>query len=237
MFTYFFDKSTIFFETVTYLLHILFIFLNRFPNGASKIPYMRAHEYPALMLHLALAIGTGKEETLLSLRKKRQVVECLMCVIRLRKNLWVDELKESVLIKLDDFIRMYVYCYLSHMVLTYSNNRTMQRMKTTFGKYSKSQFRFPKFHLSLHYTDHIKEFGGIKILDSGHGERAHKKGVKRYFFRTSKKKSAAEKELIDVFIATESVKRLATTFNINLHDAAALAYDATVVSQPGLYIF
>ena len=36
-----------------------------------------------------------------------------------------------------------------------------------FLKYSKSQFRFPKFHLTLHYGDHIREFGGVKILDSG----------------------------------------------------------------------
>ena len=59
------------------------------------------------MLHLALAIGTGKDETLLSLRKKRKVVECLMNIVKVRKHLWVDEINEPDLIKLEALIQKY----------------------------------------------------------------------------------------------------------------------------------
>ena len=41
--------------------------------------------------------------------------------------------------------------------------------------------QFPKFHATLHYIQQIKRFGGLRLLDSGVGERQHKVWVQPPF--------------------------------------------------------
>ena len=106
--------------------------------------------------------------------------------------------------------------------------RTLEAMKVAFRGFSKSDFRFPKFHLTTHYVDVILEFGSLRIVDSGSGERNHKKGVKAYFFRTSKKKSLAQAQMANIFRASEAVQQLSEVYGIDLDDASDLYVDTAV---------
>ena len=81
----------------------------RFPNGVSNISYMRAHEYPSLMLVMALALGTkADDESLITNRKRKKVVHVLMLLVALRRKLWSKVLTEDDLTALEDQIAMYV---------------------------------------------------------------------------------------------------------------------------------
>lgn len=79
----------------------------RFPNGVSNISYMRAHEYPSLMLLIALALGTAaNDETLLTNRKRKQVVHVLMLLVALRRKLWAKTITAADLNQLEEQIQM-----------------------------------------------------------------------------------------------------------------------------------
>ena len=80
----------------------------RFPNGASRIPYMRANEYPNLVLQLALILGVGNDTFFLPRHTKRKVVRSLMMLVTLRRKLWMKAFALSELHVLRDEIAMYV---------------------------------------------------------------------------------------------------------------------------------
>lgn len=88
------------------------------------------------------------------------------------------------------------------------------KMKDTFAGFCKSNFRFPKFHLTLHYPEVIMEFGSLHTVSSAHGERTHKTEVKPAHKRTSQKKRTANKELLDVLQAKESLAQLSSAFDL-----------------------
>ena len=89
--------------------------------------------------------------------------------------------------------------------------------KNTFTGYQKSNFLFPKFHLTLHYTWFVKEYGSTHSMSTTHGkfhklpfayalltmlssaaERLHKAEIKPLFPRTSQKKRTAYDEMSTV---------------------------------------
>ena len=88
-------------------------------------------------------------------------------------------------------------------------------MKTTFEGFCRSGFRFPKFHLTTHYPEVIREFGSLHTVSSAHGERTHKTEVKPAHRRTSQKKRTANSELLDVLQAKESLEQLVSAFDIS----------------------
>ena len=107
------------------------------------------------------------------------------------------------------YIHIYIplYPYLSIF-------RTLLKMKQTFEGHCKSGFRFPKFHLTLHYPEVITEFGSLHTVSSAHGERTHKTEVKPAHKRTSQKKRTANSELLNVLQAKESLAQLASAFDL-----------------------
>ena len=88
-------------------------------------------------------------------------------------------------------------------------------MTDTYAGFCKSDFRFPKFHLTTHYPDVIREFGSLHTVSSAHGERTHKTEVKPAHRRTSRKKRTAQGELLDVLQVKESLEQLTAAFGIS----------------------
>lgn len=88
-------------------------------------------------------------------------------------------------------------------------------MKDTYEGFCKSNFCFPKFHLTTHYPDVIKEFGSLHTVSSAHGERTHKTEVKPAHRRTSRKKRSANSELLEVLQVKESLEQLTSAFGIS----------------------
>ena len=95
-------------------------------------------------------------------------------------------------------------------------------MKSTFCPYSKSDFRQPKFHMTLHHVDVIRRFGSVRYADAGPGERLHKVRVKPAFRRTSKKKSTNTEELIVAMRYTTYLSALVKEYNITVRRPAPL---------------
>lgn len=87
-------------------------------------------------------------------------------------------------------------------------------MKNAFQGFCPSDFRFPKFHLTTHYAEVIKEFGSLHTVSSAHGERTHKTEVKPAHRRTSQKKRTANSELLDVLQAKESLEQLVSAYGV-----------------------
>ena len=92
----------------------------------------------------------------------------------------------------------------------------MQHMKDTFIIYCKSDFRQPKFHMTLHHIDVIRRFGSVRYADAGPGERLHKVAVKPAFRRTSMRKGTAQEELIIAIRYTSYLSALVREYNITV---------------------
>jgi hypothetical protein len=89
-------------------------------------------------------------------------------------------------------------------------------MKTTFIDYCKTDFRKPKFHMTLHHVDVIRRFGSVRYADAGPGERLHKVTVKPAFRRTSKRTSTMTAELIIVLRTATYLSTLVREHNITV---------------------
>ncbi len=74
----------------------------------------------------------------------------------------------------------------------------LQNLKDTFQDYQPSNFKFPKFHLTLHYANFIREYGSALSASTSHGERQHKTQVKPLHKRTSRKKRTAQAEMFNI---------------------------------------
>ena len=113
-------------------------------------------------------------------------------------------------------------------------------MKDTFEGLCKSNFTFPKFHLTTHYPEVIREFGSLHTVSSAHGERTHKTEVKPAHRRTSQKKRTAQSELLDVLQTKESLEQLVSHYQITgrpvnaaLSGTSSSAYSSRPPSTPG----
>ena len=100
------------------------------------------------------------------------------------------------------------------------NLSTLERMKTVFMAFSKSEFRFPKFHLTTHYLEDIEKYGSLHIVSSAHGERTHKTDIKPAHGRTSRKKRTSQGELIEQLQMQEELSSLSKAFDVELPRAA-----------------
>ena len=96
---------------------------------------------------------------------------------------------------------------------------TLDRLKRVFGPYTKSTFRFPKFHLTTHYTEVISEYGSTQCVSTAHGEKNHKVEVKPAHRRTSQKKRTAQSELATQIEMAQTCRKLVRTFRIQLPKA------------------
>ena len=99
--------------------------------------------------------------------------------------------------------------------------RSLLFFKTTFEEFQPSDFRFPKYHLTTHYTWFVSEYGSLHSVSTTHckyyivysckysmlisnsfmcvtAERLHKAEVKPMFQRTSRKKRTAQAEMTGV---------------------------------------
>ena len=49
----------------------------------------------------------------------------------------------------------------------------LKLMKSVFDGYSKSEWRFVKFHIVLHCPEQIRQYGSLLIMDAGRWEETH----------------------------------------------------------------
>lgn len=89
-------------------------------------------------------------------------------------------------------------------------------MKEVFQGMSKSDFRFPKFHMTLHLVDVIRRFGNLRISDAGPGERMHKVKVKPAFRRTTRRTRHMAEEMVRVIEYRTRLSYLTAEYDIVL---------------------
>ena len=90
----------------------------------------------------------------------------------------------------------------------------LKNLKDTFHEYQKSNFAFPKFHLTLHYAWFIREFGSVLSASTAHGERQHKTQVKPMHRRTSRKKRTAQQEMFSLAEVRVHLRELIAKYHI-----------------------
>lgn len=95
-------------------------------------------------------------------------------------------------------------------------NRTLDCFKRTFEPYTTSTFRFPKFHLTTHYVETIREYGSLHTVSTAMGEKNHKVQVKPAHRRTSQKRATAQSELADKLEMGQTCRSLVRAFHIKL---------------------
>ncbi|MCJ1470389.1 hypothetical protein MMC07_009034 [Pseudocyphellaria aurata] len=59
----------------------------------------------------------------------------------------------------------------------------------------KGRFDFPKFHVMLHYSDHVRKFGTTDGYDTAHFEANHKFMLKAFYEKTNKRETFQEQLL------------------------------------------
>lgn len=153
----------------------------RFSNGASSIALFKASEYAPLMWQVMVVLGVGNDEAILDVVQKKKVVKCFGLLLRLR-----------------GFISKKVHTSESLRELETLTPFVLQNFKDTFKEYQASNFKFPKFHLTLHYANFIREYGSALSASTTHGERQHKTQVKPLHKRTSRKKRTAQAEMYNI---------------------------------------
>ena len=82
----------------------------------------------------------------------------------------------------------------------------------------KSDFKFPKFHMTLHLVECIRRFGNLRVCDAGPGERMHKVIVKPAYRRTSRRTAHMEVELVRVIRTRSRLSYLVAEHNIMLRN-------------------
>ena len=65
-------------------------------------------------------------------------------------------------------------------------------MKGVFDGYSKSEWRFVKFHIVLHCPEQIRQYGSLLIMDAGRWEETHAHFAKVGEQQQSSSRTAAE---------------------------------------------
>ena len=168
--------------------------------------HITAAEYIPLAWQLPVVLGVAPDTVpggdILPYKVRIQVVKVFHGLAALREALWLREHTESAIELLQQRV-------VSVMTL----------MKATFLKQSLVDFRFVKFHMTLHLTECIERFGSLRYTDSGPGERQHKRLVKPAFRKTSKKKRQVAGELAIAVNTVHTISIMCMRHNITIHDA------------------
>lgn len=104
-------------------------------------------------------------------------------------------------------------------------------MKAVFQDMSKVDFRFPKFHMTLHLVDVIRRFGNLRISDAGPGERMHKVKVKPAFRRTTRRTMHMAEEMVRVIECRSLLSYLTAEYDIVLESKRRRIKNAEIALQ------
>ena len=78
----------------------------------------------------------------------------------------------------------------------------MCAFKDVFQVFSKSSFRFPKFHYNLHLTEVIEELGSLRVVDTSFGENKNKL-VKKIHKHTNRMRANMEEQMLRVTLSQQ----------------------------------
>ena len=71
----------------------------------------------------------------------------------------------------------------------------LSNMKDVFAGFSKSEFRFIKFHIVLHCPWQIRQYGSLLVMDAGRWEETHAHFAKGVYAQTSKRSANLYSEM------------------------------------------
>ena len=170
-----------------------------FSNGASSIALLTAAEYYPLLLQTVVVLGIHDDAAIVSHGWKLKIVRCFSKIILLRAQLVAKTHTEA-----------------SVKALKVLVVQTLTLFKDTFTGYQKSNFKFPKFHLTKHYVLFILEYGSVLSVSTAHSERVHKSTVKPLHKRTSRRKASAAWELMNLIDLSNQLDALVNLCDIRL---------------------
>ena len=162
---------------------------SKFPIGSYNLPFLQSKEYKALLyqvIHLLdstiktacssisqMIVAIGERSAVLPPPISHKIQAVMWKIVDIHVRLWEQEgHNDNGLHQLhDDIVTM------------------MADFKETYGEKSiaASECSFLKFHLNLHLTATIREFGSMRIVDTSFGE-SNNKDVKKIFLRTNRQR-------------------------------------------------
>lgn len=159
---------------------------SKFPIGSYNLPFLQSKEYKALLyqvvhiqphiylfVYFQMIVAIGERNTVLPPPVSHKIQAVMWKIVDIHVRLWEEEgHNERGLHQLhDDIVTM------------------MADFKETYGEKSiaASECSFLKFHLNLHLTATIREFGSMRIVDTSFGE-SNNKDVKKIFLRTNRQR-------------------------------------------------
>ena len=170
----------------------------RFRKGARELKKLEGKDYRALVLQFIVVLGVGGNIIPAAAAATVQRVLWKVCEVYDMLTTYDGHTAYGLGI-LDRRIRL-----------------MMRDFKACFGKFSKSDCRFMKFHFCLHLVMVILEWASMRAVDSSFGE-AKQKEVRRDWLITSRRPEHVHTELSRVSARTRSVVATAAFHGVNLN--------------------
>jgi hypothetical protein len=170
-----------------------------FGSGISTIPSLPANEVIPLFIMMSVAAGDGPG-VFADAQQRKGVQRCIcpfldMCRTAHKEDLRLQDLAELQVKQLafSDQKALWHYksrfCVCNPAFFQEHSRELLRHIKATFHSsdgtvFSKTDFKFPKFHMLLHFTDLIMEFGPLFVFDTDRWETFHQY-TKAIYNRTS----------------------------------------------------